>query len=104
MTYPTSLPDPDTIGAVPPRCAVCRRRDAEGVLYDAYLRTQGYPYCLDCLEQLLEREAVTMTNPRLAATLPPLPDPTWNEDKEARRHRRKIGSIGGGKSNDTQRG
>lgn len=60
-----------------PQCAVCRERDAFGKLHDAVLRTHWYWYCVECLEELFERERARAINPELAATLPPLPTPTW---------------------------
>ncbi len=83
MSSPT---DTDAI----PRCAVCRSRDAAGILYDPWLQTQGYPYCLDCFDAWWEREVAVTANPKLAAILPPLPDPTWNEDMQAARRRRRV--------------
>ena len=50
----------------PVLCSFCRRRDSRGMSLD------GHYVCLDCLEQIIERENAVMLHPGLRSDLPDL--------------------------------
>ena len=61
-----------------PMCAVCRERDAFGLLHEGPSEADpAWWWCVECLTAYLERDAVLAANPFLAHLFPPLPTPTW---------------------------
>lgn len=79
----------DELDAVQPQCAVCRQRDAIGLLHETHSEASpAHWYCVECLTEYLERDAALTAYPFLH--LEPLPTPTWRPGR-GQPHRRPFG-------------
>lgn len=71
--YPAPPPPPPLLVVGVTLCAVCRTRDADGVLepFTFGLSSSPLPTCFDCLELFLERDAAAeLGSAELVASLP----------------------------------